>query len=50
MTTDVTSRRAVVVGLGLIGGSVALALGEQGFTVFGIDRDEDRLRLALDRG
>ena len=34
---------ANVVGLGLIGGSVALALREQGWTVHGVDLDGDRV-------
>ena len=50
MTPAGVSRRAVVVGVGLIGGSIALALSEQGFTVSGVDRDVDRLSLAVERG
>lgn len=42
--------RAVVVGIGLIGGSVALALKMQGFVVSGIDHDDARLARALDAG
>ncbi len=41
---------AVVVGVGLIGGSIALALREQGWHVSGVDPDEARLDEALDRG
>ena len=37
------TRTANVVGLGLIGGSVALALREQGWTVHGTDLDGDRV-------
>ena len=43
-------RRAVIVGTGLIGASVALALREQGWHVSGIERDAARLREALDAG
>jgi prephenate dehydrogenase len=42
--------RAVIVGVGLIGGSIALALREQGWHVSGVDADEARLHEALDRG
>lgn len=41
---------ANVIGLGLIGGSVALALREQGFAVWGSDADETRVSSALERG
>lgn len=44
------SRRAHVVGLGLIGGSVAAALGEMGWSVTGTDRDPARVSQAVDRG
>ena len=40
-------RRALVVGTGLIGGSIALALRRRGWHVSGIDADEDRARQAL---
>jgi prephenate dehydrogenase len=43
-------RRAVVVGTGLIGGSIALALRERGWHVTGRDRDPDRSAQALARG
>ncbi|MGH2737089.1 MAG: prephenate dehydrogenase/arogenate dehydrogenase family protein [Actinomycetota bacterium] len=39
-----------VIGLGLIGGSVGLALGRAGDRVTGFDRSEAALRSALDRG
>lgn len=42
--------RANVVGLGLIGGSIALALAEAGFDVAGSDADPSRLAAALERG
>ncbi len=38
-----------MIGLGLIGGSVALALGRQGWRVTGIDVDESVVATALDR-
>jgi prephenate dehydrogenase len=44
------TRRANVVGLGLVGGSVALALRARGWRVSGEDPDEARARLALERG
>ena len=40
-------RRALVVGTGLIGGSIALALRRRGWHVSGLDADEDRARQAL---
>lgn len=43
-------RRAVIVGTGLIGASVALALREQGWRVSGVDADADRVQEALDAG
>ncbi|MDP1792875.1 MAG: prephenate dehydrogenase/arogenate dehydrogenase family protein [Acidimicrobiales bacterium] len=43
-------RRAVIVGTGLIGASVALALREQGWHVSGVERDAARLQEALDAG
>lgn len=39
-------RRVAVVGTGLIGGSVGLALGRRGVEVVGFDRDPDRLARA----
>jgi prephenate dehydrogenase len=45
-----TSRRAAVLGTGLIGGSIGLALRERGWHVVGHDRDEDRARRALELG
>ena len=38
----VPSRRLALVGTGLIGGSIGLALGKAGFDVVGFDRDADR--------
>ncbi len=45
-----TPRRANVIGLGLIGGSVALALRARGWHVTGDDRDDGVRSTALDRG
>jgi len=45
--TSPSSRRAHVVGLGLIGASVALALRHAGWTVSGTDLDDDITSLAL---
>lgn len=44
------TRRAVVVGTGLIGGSMGLALKRQGWHVSGIDIDDECSREALDIG
>ena len=44
------SGRAAVVGTGLIGGSIGLALRERGWHVTGRDRDESRARRALELG
>jgi len=43
-------RRAVIVGVGLIGGSIGLALRADGWQVVGVDRDEQRLADAVARG
>jgi prephenate dehydrogenase len=45
-----TDRRANVAGLGLIGGSIALALHERGWFVSGEDHDPDRSAQALAAG
>ena len=44
--------KVFVVGLGLIGGSFALALKDRGLcdVVWGLERDEERAREALERG
>jgi prephenate dehydrogenase len=42
--------RALVVGVGLIGGSIALALHRAGWTVLGRDRSAESLAAALDLG
>jgi len=43
-------RRANVIGMGLIGGSIALALQKAGYVVHGDDANHDRVNLALERG
>jgi len=43
-------RRALVVGTGLIGGSIALGLRQRGWHVSGLDADEEREHEALTRG
>ncbi len=48
--TEDPSPRAQVVGTGLIGGSIALALRRRGWHVSGTDADADRLADALERG
>ena len=40
-------RRALVVGTGLIGGSIALGLRQRGWHVSGLDVDQERLGAAL---
>jgi prephenate dehydrogenase len=42
--------RALVVGTGLIGGSIALSLRQRGWHVAGVDADEERLAEALSTG
>ncbi|MDA0286447.1 MAG: NAD(P)-binding domain-containing protein, partial [Actinobacteria bacterium] len=44
------TRRANVLGLGLIGGSLALALAKHGFAVSGSDTDHEVEQSALARG
>ncbi|MEX1106893.1 MAG: prephenate dehydrogenase/arogenate dehydrogenase family protein, partial [Ilumatobacteraceae bacterium] len=43
-------RRANIAGLGLIGGSIGLALAERGWTVSGDDLDPARVAQAIERG
>lgn len=43
-------KKAVIVGLGLIGGSIAMALRKNGMKVFGLDSDENVLELARQKG
>jgi len=43
-------RRALVVGTGLIGGSIALGLRRRGWHVSGLDADEERVSAALEAG
>jgi prephenate dehydrogenase len=43
-------RRALVVGTGLIGGSIALGLRRRGWHVSGLDADQERLAAALKAG
>jgi prephenate dehydrogenase len=47
---DFTQLTVAIVGLGLMGGSLALALNGKCKRLFGIDRDKATLDLALDRG
>jgi prephenate dehydrogenase len=48
-TEGETRRRALVVGTGLIGGSIALGLRRRGWHVSGIDADENHAREALEQ-
>ncbi|MDQ4089163.1 MAG: prephenate dehydrogenase/arogenate dehydrogenase family protein [Actinomycetota bacterium] len=50
MTSQSERRRAVVVGTGLIGGSLGLALRKQGWHVTGRDLDPQRVSQALEQG
>ena len=50
LTESGPRRRALVVGTGLIGGSIALGLRRRGWHVSGIDADENRVREALEQG
>ncbi|MHB1139874.1 MAG: prephenate dehydrogenase, partial [Microthrixaceae bacterium] len=50
MSTSAPGRRAAVVGTGLIGGSVACALGARGWHVTGWDEDPARAARALELG
>ena len=43
-------KRITVVGLGVIGGSYAMALTKAGYEVYGVDKDEDTLSKALAKG
>src|SRR5436305_10754117 len=45
-----SGRRAVIVGTGLIGGSIGLALKAQGWHVTGRDLDESRVARAVELG
>lgn len=49
-TTNATPARANVLGLGLIGGSLALALQRAGYVVGGADADASTVATAIDRG
>ncbi len=44
------SRSATVIGLGLIGSSIAKSLSESGFTVYGVDKNSDTADLAKELG
>src|SRR5688572_25674342 len=48
--TSPGSRRAAIVGTGLIGGSIGLALRERGWHVTGSDGDDARAARALELG
>jgi prephenate dehydrogenase len=50
LTDGATRPRALVVGTGLIGGSIALALRRRGWHVSGMDADEPRTKEALEAG
>jgi len=48
--TPRSARRATVVGVGLIGGSIGMALRARGWHVSGVDRDEERVATAVSLG
>jgi prephenate dehydrogenase len=50
MSADTTARRAAIVGTGLIGGSIGMALRQRGWHVSGVDHDPDRAQRALALG
>ena len=50
MAADTPERRAAVIGVGLIGGSIGLALRRRGWHVSGLDRDTRRAERALALG
>ncbi|MDQ1395990.1 MAG: prephenate dehydrogenase [Acidimicrobiaceae bacterium] len=50
MTSPTEPRRAAIVGTGLIGGSIGMALRRRGWHVTGTDRDQDRAALAQKLG
>jgi prephenate dehydrogenase len=50
MSTDATKKKANVFGLGLIGGSLALALADAGYDVGGHDSDKSKIDTAIQRG
>ncbi len=45
-----TARRATIVGVGLIGGSIGMALRARGWHVHGVDPDSERLARAVELG
>jgi prephenate dehydrogenase len=49
-TSDASQRTANVIGLGLVGGSIALGLRQRGWRVHGDDADTDRVERALEIG
>jgi prephenate dehydrogenase len=49
-TTDVAGRKVAVIGLGLIGGSLALLLRERGVIVSGVDHSPTTVAAARERG
>jgi prephenate dehydrogenase len=50
MTSPTNPTRALIVGTGLIGGSIGMALRQRGWTVTGTDRDWHRAERALELG
>ncbi len=50
MSAAAATRRAAVIGTGLIGGSVGMALRQEGWHVAGSDQDPHRARTALELG
>jgi prephenate dehydrogenase len=50
LAVEPTHRRAAIVGTGLIGGSIGMALRAQGWAVSGVDNDEARAERAVQLG
>jgi prephenate dehydrogenase len=50
MTSPTEPRRAQVIGTGLIGGSIGMALRQRGWHVTGIDQSDARIRQAVELG
>ncbi len=42
------SKKVLIVGLGLLGGSYAMALGQKGYEIYGIDQNPDTIAYALE--
>lgn len=50
LSNEIFDRRATIIGVGLIGGSIGLALRQNGWHVSGVDTDPTAIARALDNG